>query len=353
MPINSCQRSGRKIKVKQEETPLRHVSAGRIEHRQVAPRPLQPLIQYQQNTELSKKLETIENDIGMIRRHLDNLIDNQNTTPPAPPVDSRILAPRPSTTPHYPIAMSPHTGSPGPSSKEMTAIILELIGEKIWKKSLESDDLALIEENERKEKWNKDEKINHPDNVQVIRNVKDYILSHPLAAGIWPGLIIDKIKNNYKYFHHTCHMTPEQTDAKRRKLRSNSRIKEILTRRTAIYNDHWRVIDEEMGHGHESPAEMAYSNLLQKEVMSDGESDLEELTPGYHVRVLNVARPSWRSDELNRFLEIIDRIGLECNLKKASLHKPRMPRFQKTVKHASAPTTFSPLPSWTIKDEQD
>ncbi|OAD66003.1 hypothetical protein PHYBLDRAFT_175529 [Phycomyces blakesleeanus NRRL 1555(-)] len=192
-----------------------------------------------------------------------------------------------------------------------------------------SNDPVLIAENEGKKRWNTNERIDHTDNVEVINYLRDYILSQPTAAGVWPGLVVEKIKNNYKYIYRTMNMTPAQVTAKNRKTRSNSRRIEG------------------------NPDEKAYERLIEKDMMSDGESDSEVISPGYKQRTLRVARPSWRSDELNRLLGIIDKI-MQTNdeLQVTAMSKPRMIGRLTSIKDTPVPRNLSAkIPAWAIQNQ--
>ncbi|KAG2194273.1 hypothetical protein INT47_009683 [Mucor saturninus] len=353
--MSSNQRnSGRKARAN-PTAPIHRVAAGRISQREILPRaPSSSEESSQGQTEMATVLEDLrflKSRMGMVYDIAGKTNQTMSTFMEAHASGVQSQLPLGQAGP---VGMAP---SVGPSSSlgtsDMSAIVLEFINEKMWKKNFTSNDPALIAENEGKQKWNKDKKINHPDNVRVINYLRDYILSQPRAAGFWPGMVVQKIKNNYKYYHLTSNMSEEQASAKKRKVRANTRLVEIHLRRVEAYKRHWRAIDEEMGHKPENPDEMAYLHVLQKDVMSDGESDMEDVAPGISMRVLCVARPSWRSDELNRLLEVIDHLAREDDLRRSSTKtKTRMPRQQKTIKEIPAPSHLTlNLPAWVFKNE--
>ncbi|KAG2191867.1 hypothetical protein INT47_005972 [Mucor saturninus] len=346
--------SGRKARAN-PAAPIDRVVAGRISQREIMPRsPSTGEGSSQGRTEMAAILE----DLRFLKSRMGMVYDIAGKTNKT--MSTLMEAHASGVQSQLPLGQAGSVGmvpSVGPSSSispsDMRAIVLELIENKMWKKDLDSEDPALIAENEGKQKWNKDERIDHPDNVRVINYMRDYILSQPRAAGFWPGMVVQKLKNNYKYYHRVAKMTEEQSIAKKKKVRANSRLVEIHSRRVAVYKRHWRAIDEEMGHKPENSEEMAYLHVLQKDVMSDGESGMEDVAPGITMRVLHVARPSWRSDELNRLLEVIDRFSREDDLKRSGPKtKTRMPRQQTSVKEIPAPSHLTlNLPVWTFKNE--
>ncbi|KAG2191743.1 hypothetical protein INT47_003103 [Mucor saturninus] len=256
--------------------------------------------------------------------------------------------------PVLPATISPSVpAQPSLSESQMSAIILDLIHEKMWIRDLKSNDPIEIAENEARRKWNTDQWIDHQDNVKIVKYLREYILSQPRAAGFWPSMVVAKIKNNYKTFYRSVNMSEEAGIIKKHNARINSRMREILNRRIITYETNWEIIDAEMGPKEGNAHEMAYLNVLRKEVMSDGESGVEDFGEGVSLKVVKIACPSWRSDELNRLLAIIDRISKDRDLRKGqSKSKPKTPRIQRGVKVVPVPTSLSTiLPPWSIRDE--
>ncbi|KAL0078517.1 hypothetical protein J3Q64DRAFT_1702341 [Phycomyces blakesleeanus] len=91
-----------------------------------------------------------------------------------------------------------------------------------------------------------------------------------------------------------------------------------------------------MGLTVEEDSEMAFFGAIQKGAMLDSESDTEELFPGFPVHVLKVAHPSWRSNEFNKFLGLIDE-SMHSDHKAKGNAKPRMPRFLRGKKNVAVP----------------
>ncbi|OAD73938.1 hypothetical protein PHYBLDRAFT_145404 [Phycomyces blakesleeanus NRRL 1555(-)] len=204
------------------------------------------------------------------------------------------------------------------SDAEISVIISEIFAEKLWDWKFESDDPALVAENESKKKWNLNKKINHRNNVAVINYLKSYISTQTRLAGTHPWVISDKIKNRYKHSHCTFHESPEQKAKKNSKGRANSH-----TLQTG------------------NPVEKAYLKLFQKDAMSDGESDIE-IVDNLPRWCLHVAHPTWRSEEFNRLLTMVDDIDCTHHMSNAGVGtKPRMNRYPATLLPCSVSATLS------------
>ncbi|OAD68553.1 hypothetical protein PHYBLDRAFT_150148 [Phycomyces blakesleeanus NRRL 1555(-)] len=221
------------------------------------------------------------------------------------------------------------------SDAEVSVIISEIFAEKLWDWKFESYNPALVAENESKKKWNLNEKINHHNNVAVINYLKSYISAQTRLAGTHPRVISDKIKNRYKHSHRTFHESPEQKAKKNSKGRANSRTLQ------STYMDNWVAIDAAMRYKTGNSVEKAYLKLFQKDAMSDGESDIE-IVDNLPRRCLHVACPTWRSEEFNRLLTMVDGIDRTHHVSNAGMGtKPRMNRYPATLLPCSVPATLS------------
>ncbi|OAD72414.1 hypothetical protein PHYBLDRAFT_146606 [Phycomyces blakesleeanus NRRL 1555(-)] len=305
MPSNATRKSGRKGKQNARGT-LSHVAASRIEQCEIAPRvsPLAagpsgaeaPGMTVESLTQVMAAINMIYNCIVEANTRIRFLVDAHNQAIAqqalvASSVTQGVTAANVSTNRH--------------TKGEMHAIVLNLINGRMWARNFRSDDPELVAENESHRQWNTDERIDHPDNVEVINYLRQYIIVQPRTAGFWEDMIVQKIKNNYEACFRAVNATPEQASSKRRN----------------------NPIDTEMGYKPGNPDEMAYLHLLEKSVMSDGELEDEDVTPIIRVQVLQVACPSWRSAELNRLIQFIDFLAAENDKKIAiSQSKQRMPR---------------------------
>ncbi|OAD67141.1 hypothetical protein PHYBLDRAFT_151747 [Phycomyces blakesleeanus NRRL 1555(-)] len=256
---------------------LTQVAAGRVEQHLVVP----AVTQEQRMTEMSTCLDNMGAMLGSLDNRFGQFIDVQRRNTETVGVIAMSLA---STSRQVLPAVAPSFNG---MSEETKVAVLDF----------RSNDPTEIAENEARQRWNVDEQVDYPDNVAVVAYLREYIHAQPQAVSFWPGKVVSMIKSNYRYCHHKAHTLPEQHMDNNRRARIASRIKEIHTRRQDIYTRYWRVVDKEMGLTVEEDSEMAFFGAIQKGAMSDGESDTEELFPGFPVRVLKVVYPSWRSNE--------------------------------------------------------
>ncbi|OAD66787.1 hypothetical protein PHYBLDRAFT_152055 [Phycomyces blakesleeanus NRRL 1555(-)] len=342
MPSNATRKSGRKGKQNARGT-LSCVAAGRIEQREIAPRVLPlaagpsgakaPGITVESLTQIMAAINMMYDRTVEANTRIRFLVDAHNQaiaqqTLVASSVTQGVTAANVSTNRH--------------TKGEMRAIVLNLINGRMWVRNFY-------------------ERIDHPDNVEVINYLRQYIVAQPRTAGFWEDMIVQKIKNNYKTCFRAVNATPEQASSKRRNNCINSCCIEIHLCRVDIYINNWLAvviqtlgsIDTEMGYKPGNPDEIAYLHLLEKSVMSDGELEDEDVTPIIRVQVLQVAHPSWRSAELNRLIQFIDFLAAE-NDKKIAIpqSKQRMLRYLKTIVVPPVPGPLTAiLPVWAIQNQ--
>ncbi|OAD66169.1 hypothetical protein PHYBLDRAFT_70994 [Phycomyces blakesleeanus NRRL 1555(-)] len=358
MPSNSSRKTDRKGKGKASasiSTSANRVLAGRVAPREIAPSFSSATIQDQQYAEIVEMFNKVNNGINDVKDDIAAVNSNMSTFKNRIGVvvdtsgkthtvfadfatayandQTRMASLGPSLMPSY----VPQTSL---SDAKVSVII------SLWDWKFESDDLALVAENKSKKKWNLNEKINHRNNVAVINYLKSYISAQTRLAGTHPWVISDKIKNRYKHSHRTFHESPEQKAKKNSKGRANSRTLQ------STYMDNWVAIDAAMGYKTGNPVEMAYLKLFQKDAMSDGELDIE-IVDNLPQRCLHVAHPTWRSEEFNRLLTMVDDIDRTHHVSNAGVGtKPRMNRYLATLLPCSVPATLSQsLPCWAINDE--
>ncbi|OAD80844.1 hypothetical protein PHYBLDRAFT_138395 [Phycomyces blakesleeanus NRRL 1555(-)] len=370
MPSNSSRKTDRKGKGKASasiSTSANRVLAGRVGPREIALSFSSTTIQDQRYAEIVEMFNKVNNNINGVKddiaavnsnmaafkNRMGIVVDTSGKTHMAFADFATVYANNqtcmaslgPSLMPSY----VPQTSL---SDAEISDIILEIFAEKLWDWKFESDDPALVAENESKKKWNLNEKINHRDNVAVINYLKSYISAQTRLAGTHPWVISDKIKNRYKHSHCTFHESPEQKAKKNSKGRANSSTLQMSIRRKSTYMDNWVAIDAAMGYKTGNPVEKAYLKLFQKDAMSDGESDIE-IVDNLPRRCLHVAHPTWRSEEFNRLLTMVDDIDRTHHVLNVGVGtKSRMNRYPATLLPCSVPATLSQsLPHWAINDE--
>ncbi|OAD71034.1 hypothetical protein PHYBLDRAFT_148251 [Phycomyces blakesleeanus NRRL 1555(-)] len=361
MPSNSSRKTDHKGKGKASASIS--ISANRVLAGHVGPREIAPI---------NNSINSVKDDIAAVnsnmtafKNRMGVVVDMSGKTHTAfadfatayANNQTRMASLGPSLMPSY----VPQTSL---SDAKVSVIISEIFAEKLWDWKFESDDPALVAENESKKKWNLNEKINHRDNVAVINYLKSYISAQTRLAGTHPQVISDKIKNRYKHSHHTFHESPEQKAKKNSKGRANSHTLQMIAttlsqyeyvlicdksnirvsgsphnqmsiQRKLTYMDNWVAIDATMGYKTGNPVEKAYLKLFQKDAMSD------------------VDRPTWRSEEFNRLLTMVDDIDCTHHVLNAGVGtKPRMNRYPATLLPCSVLATLSQsLPRWAINDE--
>ncbi|OAD66606.1 hypothetical protein PHYBLDRAFT_152410 [Phycomyces blakesleeanus NRRL 1555(-)] len=353
MPSNSSRKTDRKGKGKASasiSTSANRVLAGRVGPREIAPSFSSATIQDQRYAEIVEMFNKVNNNINGVKddiaavnsnmaafkNRMGVVVDTSGKTHMAfadfatayANNQTRMASLGPSLMPSY----VPQTSL---SDAEVSVIISEIFAEKLWDWKFESDDPALVAEKET-----------------VINYLKSYISAQTRLAGTHPRVISDKIKNRYKHSHRTFHESPEQKAKKNSKGRANSRTLQMSIRCKSTYMDNWVAIDAAMGYKTGNPVEKAYLKLFQKDAMSDGESDIE-IVDNLPRRYLHVARPTWRSEEFNRLLTMVDDIDCTHHVLNAGVGtKPRMNRYPATLLPCSVPATLSQsLPRWAINDE--
>ncbi|OAD66191.1 hypothetical protein PHYBLDRAFT_152758 [Phycomyces blakesleeanus NRRL 1555(-)] len=314
MSLNSTRNSTHGGREKAEPS-VHHVATDRVQQADIAPRP--QAVNQVADPELENRIIDL---LVVIQSRAGSVYDNGNASTIAIldiiNAQQACLAQQLSAVSHESASGSVLVPSTGQNpSNEMNAIVLGFINERMWKRNFVS---------------------NNP----------------PMAAGVWSGLVVEKIKNNYKYIYWTMNMTPAQATAKNYKVCSNSRRIEIHLRRLGVYNDNWPIIDCKIGYKQGNPDEKVYECLIEKDVMSDGELDSEVISPGYKQRTLQVAPPSWRSDEiLNKLLSIIDKI-MQTNdeLQVTTMSKLQMIRRLTSIKNTPVSRNMSAIISeWAIQ----
>ncbi|OAD66419.1 hypothetical protein PHYBLDRAFT_152490 [Phycomyces blakesleeanus NRRL 1555(-)] len=298
MPSNATRKSGRKGKQNARGT-LSRVAAGRIEQREITPR-VSPLAAGPSGAEApGMTVESLTQVMAAINMMYDRTVEANTGIRFLVDAHNQAIAQQALVASSVTQGVTAANVSTNRHTKgEMRAIVLNLINGRMWARNFRSDDPELVAENESRRRWNTDERIDHPDNVETC--------------------------------FRAVNAAPEQASSKRRNNRINSR----------------RI---EPG----NPDEMAYLHLLEKSVMSDGESEDEDVTPIIRVRVLQVARPSWRSAELNRLIQFIDFLAAENDKKIATPQsKQRMPRYLKTIAVTPVPGHLTAiLPVWAIQNQ--
>ncbi|KAI9031677.1 hypothetical protein CLU79DRAFT_715332 [Phycomyces nitens] len=168
-----------------------------------------------------------------------------------------------------------------------------------------------------KPRWNTKVFFNDSPNKELVDNLMAFLVQRSRDPRLRNSDIREKVHGHFRSRCHLETQSPSKRAASKNKMRRSSREGEHLKRRGIAYDKNKTAIDAAMGRD--------CSNLIQKGAMSDGESgDEASGTPG--ARIVHVKCPSWRSDEFNRFLEMVDlyaRVDLgnnSCQLMERRFH---------------------------------
>ncbi|OAD68572.1 hypothetical protein PHYBLDRAFT_73741 [Phycomyces blakesleeanus NRRL 1555(-)] len=248
-------------------TSLSQVIAGSIEQRAIASQLVSVSSSDECLDQMSIDLKNIMMQLASMDCKVGQLMDSQRRNIGA--------AARQESMPASLLALAPSSPLPVPAMSEQE-IGSTLINGKVWKRNLKSRDSTVIAENEARRRWNVNEHIDHPKNAALVDYLHHYVLAQPCAGNFWSRMV-------------------------------------ILAHCTHTYLTNWRLIDNEMGLEVGLLSEMLFLHLLQKDVMLDGESDMEDM---------NVAT-------LNNFLEIVDFVAVQtCSDKSMLKSRAKMPRLQ-------------------------
>ncbi|OAD65551.1 hypothetical protein PHYBLDRAFT_153453 [Phycomyces blakesleeanus NRRL 1555(-)] len=193
MPSNSSRKTDRKGKGKASasiSTSANHVLAGHVAPREIAPSFSSSTIQDQQYVEIVEMFNKVNNSINGVKddiaavnsnmtafkNRMGVVVDTSGKTYTAFADFATVYAN--DQTHMASLALSPmssYVPQISLSDAEVSVIILKIFVERLWDWKFESDDPALVAENESKKKWNLNEKINYHNNIAVINYLKSYI----------------------------------------------------------------------------------------------------------------------------------------------------------------------------------
>ncbi|KAG2191150.1 hypothetical protein INT47_012156 [Mucor saturninus] len=284
---------------------------------------------------------TISNDVGFLKQAYTTMNGQSGTN-----VGGNTNTGQPSNAgPVVPVAVAPvvsTTGNvlPEPKPKDLTEVI-RLIHGYMWTPRFRSNDQAEIEANNRKPRWNTKVFFNDSPNKELVDNLMAFLVQRSRDPRLRNSDIREKVHNHFRSRCHLESQTSSKRDAAKAKTRRSSREGDHLKRRGLTYAKNKAAIDAAMGRD--------CSNLIQKGAMSDGESgDETPGTPG--VRIVHVKRPSWRSNEFNHFLEMVDlyaRVDLGNNSRQLMER-----RFHSVVTKPVPDSMLPPPPQWTVRDDE-
>ncbi|OAD67410.1 hypothetical protein PHYBLDRAFT_151663 [Phycomyces blakesleeanus NRRL 1555(-)] len=183
-----------------------------------------------------------------------------------------------------------------------------VINDYVKKPDLKSTDEEIVAENNTRPGWSLTTGFMSTHNQALAIALISYLRKQEDSFGIRPNDPERIMKNHY---------------------RNQSRL---LKRRELAYKRYKQNIDTLMGR-------TDCSNVFQIKVLSDDESD-----DGRKVRAF---RPSWRSDELQTFLDTVDRFAKDGLGNRANSLLER----NRVIRPKDLPSSFDPpLPDWAIKN---
>ncbi|KAG2191503.1 hypothetical protein INT47_010972 [Mucor saturninus] len=211
--------------------------------------------------------------------------------------------------------------------------ISKLINGYIKHPNFTSDNPVKIMENDAKQGWSLTSYYNSSYNNALAIRLITYLGRQEAGKAIPLNDLAKMVKNHFVNQVRQRQRTPEAADRKRLACRRRQRTVTILRRRIKAYNKYRDQIDREMGRKN-------CDHALQKETMSEDETDGEDKVKAF--------RPSWRSDELQTFIDLVDDFASQSLKKKGSSILKRV----RVVRQKDVPKDLAvPLAAWTINNE--
>ncbi|OAD66890.1 hypothetical protein PHYBLDRAFT_174908 [Phycomyces blakesleeanus NRRL 1555(-)] len=228
----------------------------------------------------------------------------------------------------------------GELSKQDRTRVLALIRGELKKHNFKSNKPELVAANDSKRSWDVNVDYRLPPNRQLMHDLHAYLAPKVVGTSVRQADISDCIYTN---FCGTRRRVKESYEARKKtnsRSRKAGRETDHFDRRELTYHTFKAEIDMKVG--------KSCDGLLQKEAVSEGES--EDDMPGVSSnRAIRTVRPSWRSDEYNHFLAVVDdfmRNRMDFNSRQMLKRS-----FGRDAVLAVPPRLTSLLPHWAFRDE--
>ncbi|OAD67066.1 hypothetical protein PHYBLDRAFT_163564 [Phycomyces blakesleeanus NRRL 1555(-)] len=258
-----------------------------------------------------------------------------------------ISSAAPSVAPSVGPSVAPSVGpvvltgaNAGELSKQDRTRVLALIRGELKKHNFKSNKPELVAANDSKRSWDVNVDYRLPPNRQLMHDLHAYLAPKVVGTSVRQADISDCIYTN---FCGTRRRVKESYEARKKtnsRSRKAGRETDHFDRRELTYHTFKAEIDMKVG--------KSCDGLLQKEAMSEGES--EDDMPGVSSnRAIRTVRPSWRSDEYNHFLAVVDdfmRNRMDFNSRQMLKRS-----FGRDAVLAVPPRLTSLLPHWAFRDE--
>ncbi|OAD80864.1 hypothetical protein PHYBLDRAFT_161502 [Phycomyces blakesleeanus NRRL 1555(-)] len=199
----------------------------------------------------------------------------------------------------------------------------------VFNPKLKSRDQAEIQANAIKPKWAVDVRFDRSLNRELVKQLLYYLEKKFAGTDMRTRNLHKCIYTNFCSRHRQQRELLET----RQSLNTNSRRSGCET------DDTYKAdIDLKMSQN--------CSGLIQKLVMSEGESD-NDMSPSQPRNEIRVACPSWRSDELNKFITEVD--SFVVKQLGANSHQLLKRVYGRTVESAVSIDLDPALPQWALK----
>ncbi|OAD65561.1 hypothetical protein PHYBLDRAFT_165961 [Phycomyces blakesleeanus NRRL 1555(-)] len=207
-------------------------------------------------------------------------------------------------------------------------LISQLINSYIKKPNFVSTDPLKVAENNNRSAWSMTGMYGNKYNKTLALALFKYLRPQRCCTNVSKSIIINIIKNHYQNQVRVFRTSAEKIMARNKAGRRHNRKKTLLDHCIITYQTYTEAI-------HEGMNRYDCRNILSIEMMSEGKSDGDNKVWAY--------RPSWRTDELQTFISIIDELTVIHLKKNSESLKKRIP-YEKEV---SIPENLAvTLPDW-------
>ncbi|KAG2190838.1 hypothetical protein INT47_005588 [Mucor saturninus] len=238
------------------------------------------------------------------------------------------------------IPVAPVALLPVVPTKQTNNDVYTAIRKYMWKPKFSSRITAEILANNNKPRWNTDVPFNQSPNKELVVRILNYLEPKFESKGMRRSDLHKNLHTNFRSQSSKDKKSSSAKAAVNTRSRRANRAGESHSRRLNAYLDNEDAINEMMGKD--------CANMIIREAMSEGESDVETSESGTK-RVIRTVRPGWRSDEFNRLITIVDSHVLDG----MGLHSHQfLPRVFKSVSNSAAPNdVVSRLPQWAFRND--
>ncbi|OAD74078.1 hypothetical protein PHYBLDRAFT_144538 [Phycomyces blakesleeanus NRRL 1555(-)] len=288
------------------------------------------------NQQLMEILSTVRADMSIIKGQIGNVqqtLTNMNgrigilATPSTNTVTNLTVA--------APVVISNHE----PTREESNAVYQAHIHNLMWKPKLSLRTPENILVNNLKPRWDTNVAFNKSPNREIAERLLSNLERRFGSSSMRRSNLQKRLHINFTSRTHRERMSDDEIAETNALTRRAARADDNECCRVLAYKDNKEAIDLVMLRD--------CANTLQKAVMSDGESDNEMDEDGIK-HVIHIVQPSWRSDECNRFIALVDTYAVQAI---GSSANKRIRRITTSVSNSAVPDNISPnFPRWGLRD---